>query len=386
MISSFLKNYVKENQCTLLGAGPMSKNSVIASVELSNYYNIPIMLISSRRQIDCKEVGGGYVNNWDTLEYSKFVKSIDLSDNIILARDHGGPWQNSLEVKNNLNETEAMKSAKLSFKNDIDAGFKVIHIDPSIDIYANPSIEIILDRVFELYEYCWSYAKKTGKDICFEIGTEEQSGNTNSINQVEYTLSKIYDFCARNSIDPPTFYVAQTGTKVLELRNIGTFDFPFRVENEIPAEIQIPKMVDICNKYDILLKQHNTDYLSDSSLTWHPKLGIHSANIAPEFGVTESMAFYDILIQNNIGHLADQFLSISYDSLMWEKWLIKDSEASDFDKSIIAGHYIFSQGNFIDLYSKAEGILLNKGINLERYLVEKIKLSITRYITCFNLI
>jgi len=386
MISSFLKNYVKENQCTLLGAGPMSKNSVIASVELSNYYNVPIMLISSRRQIDCKEVGGGYVNNWDTLEYSKFVKSIDSSDNIILARDHGGPWQNSIEVKNNLNETEAMKSAKLSFKNDIDAGFKVIHIDPSIDIHADPGIETILDRVFELYEYCWNYAKKTGKDICFEIGTEEQSGNTNSINQVEYTLSKIYDFCVRNSLDPPTFYVVQTGTKVAELRNIGTFDFPFRVENEVPAEIQIPKMVDICNKYDILLKQHNTDYLSDSSLSWHPKLEIHSANIAPEFGVTESMAFYDILIQNNIRHLADQFLSISYDSLMWEKWLIKDTEASDFDKSIIAGHYIFSQDNFIDLYSKAEGILLNKGINLERYLVEKVKHSITRYLKCFNLI
>jgi hypothetical protein len=32
------------------------------------------MIIASRRQIDSKEFGGGYVNNWDTKRFSNYVK------------------------------------------------------------------------------------------------------------------------------------------------------------------------------------------------------------------------------------------------------------------------------------------------------------------------
>ena len=50
-------------------------------------------------------------------------------------------------------------------------------------------------------------------------------------------------------------------------------------------------MVDICNRYGIFMKEHNTDYLSTDSLKWQPRLGIHAANIAPEFGVAETKAY-----------------------------------------------------------------------------------------------
>ena len=46
-------------------------------------------------------------------------------------------------------------------------------------------------------------------------------------------------------------------------------------------------MIKICNQYKIYMKEHNADYLSDEVLSWHPRLGIHSANVAPEFGVAE---------------------------------------------------------------------------------------------------
>ena len=39
-------------------------------------------------------------------------------------------------------------------------------------------------------------------------------------------------------------------------------------------------MIDICNKYNVLMKEHNTDYLSNEALSWHPRLGIHAANVA----------------------------------------------------------------------------------------------------------
>ena len=43
------------------------------------------------------------------------------------------------------------------------------------------------------------------------------------------------------------------------------------------------------------MKEHNTDYLTDESLRWHPKIGIHAANVAPEFGVSETLSLIKIL-------------------------------------------------------------------------------------------
>ena len=167
----------------------------------------------------------------------------------------------SCEIEKKMSLDHAMKSAKDSFKSDIDAGFEILHIDPSIDINGPISKDKLIDRLFELYEYCWEYAKKSNKEITFEVGTEEQSGSTNTPDELNETLVAIEKFCSKNKIDFPTFVVVQTGTKVMETRNIGTFDSPLRVENEIAAEIQVPKMIEICNRYGIMMKEHNTDYL-----------------------------------------------------------------------------------------------------------------------------
>ena len=107
-----LKNYRENRNCTLLGVGPMSKNCVDASIELAEKYKTPIMLISSRRQIDSEQFGGGYVENWTTEQFANYVNENDVNKNIILARDHGGPWQNELEKSQNMNFKDAMQSAK----------------------------------------------------------------------------------------------------------------------------------------------------------------------------------------------------------------------------------------------------------------------------------
>ena len=147
----------------------MSLNIVDATIELSDEYDVPIILIASRRQIDSSEFNGGYVNNWSTDVYSEYVNTKCRKKKIILARDHGGPWQNTKEVNLKLNLDAAMESAKQSFKKDIDSGFEILHIDTSIDIHKTPDTKTVLERIFELYEYSYSYAKSKGKDIIFEI-------------------------------------------------------------------------------------------------------------------------------------------------------------------------------------------------------------------------
>jgi len=386
MIKQQLENYLPKYHATLLGVGPMSLNCTDAAIDLANQYEIPMMLIASRRQIDSEEFGGGYVNNWTTEKFSDYVIDRDKKGKILLARDHGGPWQNEQEKSQKLSLRRAMDSAKLSYRADIDAKFQIIHIDASVDIFSKPTVDEIIDRIFELYEYCWNYAQQQGQDIIFEIGTEEQTGSTNTQEELDYLLNKIFAFCNENRLPKPTFVVVQTGTRVMETRNIGSFDSPIRVAKEIPAEIQVPKMVEICKKHGILLKQHNTDYLSDEILKWHPRLGIHSANVAPEFGVAETDALIRILEMNNLQKYAEDFLQLAYDSKKWEKWMLPNSNATDRDRSIISGHYIFATEKVSILKERAAVELKKKGIELEYELKNRVRTGIMRYLKNFRMV
>lgn len=385
MLQSKIKDYFLKRRCTLLGVGPMSVNCVDAAIELSNEYISPIILIASRRQIDSEQFNGGYVNNWTTSEFSRYVKNKDKRGDIILARDHGGPWQNNKEKEKKMSLRQAMQSAKESYKSDIDSGFKILHIDPSIDIHGVPSKNDLLERLFELYEYCWSYAQDTDKEIIFEVGTEEQSGSTNTQEELDSTLFSIERFCNKNNFPLPTFVVIQTGTRVMEMRNVGSFDSPLRVFDEIASEIQVPKMIEICKRHNVFMKEHNTDYLSDIALLWHPRLGIHAANVAPEFGVTETMAFLQIVENNGLKQLGERFLHLAYNSKKWDKWMLPNSTASDRDKSIISGHYIFSTPEFLELKKEADQYLKSKKIDLDTYLRNQVKKSIFRYLYNFRL-
>ena len=386
MMHQRLESFLKNRRCTLLGVGPMSVNCVDAAIELANDHEVPLLLIASRRQIDSEEFGGGYVNNWSTAEFARYVIDRDKKGKILLARDHGGPWQSPKEVEANLSLRRAMESAKSSYRADIEAGFQVLHIDPSVDIHGQPDVDEVLNRVFELYEFCWSQAQQLRQEIIFEIGTEEQSGSTNSQEELDYTLNAIQQFCKRNHLPQPTFVVIQCGTRVMETRNVGSFDAPVRVADELPAEIQLPKMIEICNRYGIFMKEHNTDYLSDAALQWHPRLGIHAANVAPEFGVTESRALLSVLEGNGQGALAERFLHCAYQSRKWEKWMIENTQATDRDRAVIAGHYVFAKPDFLELKAEASRNLAAKGIDLNEHLKQAVKQSIQRYLRNFRLV
>jgi len=364
MNSSKLSNYIKSNRLTLLGIGPMSKNCVDAGIRVANKYNFPLILIASRRQIDDDLFGGGYVNNWDTENFSRYVRNRDKKNMILLARDHGGPWQNPNEIENCLNVDNAMASAKQSFLKDILSGFDILHIDTSIEPKGNVSLKNSVSRACELYEYCYEEALKFNKQIIFEIGTEEQSGITSLIEDNEYIIQNIYKFCDQNRIPKPLFIVLQTGTRVLEDKNIGTLEHNgIRIANQIAPEIQIPRLLDLCSKYNILLKEHNADYLSYETLKWHPRIGIHAINIAPEYGVFETRLIFKIMEENNMKSLLDQFIGIAVESGKWKKWVFGDKKYSDRFKAEICGHYVFSDQSIVEIMQKIQNDIKTFDVN-----------------------
>lgn len=382
-----LRRSLHRGGSTQLGVGPMSLECVDATIDLANSLRVPIMLIASRRQIDSAANGGGYVNGWGTESFAQYVRERDKGNYVVLSRDHGGPWQNYTEVDKKLGLEEAMTAAKEAFRVDIEAGFDLIHIDPSVDIH-NPRLQQgeVVRRAFELYEFCAEEVAQQRKEIAIEIGTEEQTGLNQDMEILIDTLDQTAQFCAARKLARPMFVVGQTGTLVKETVNIGTIDDPFRKDGSLPPEIQVPKLLELCHKFQVHLKEHNGDYLSNEALFWHPRIGVHAVNIAPEFGVGQTKHILRLCEEFGLRQDADRFLQIAYESGKWKKWLRENSTATDRDRAIIAGHYVYANSEFQEIAARIRRQCHARGLDFDKSVRDALKMMIMRIMACFNLI
>ena len=366
---------------TLLGAGPMSKFSVDAIVELSNFYNLPIAMIPSRRQIECRELGGGYVENWSTEEFAEYVRTNDKGGNVLLSRDHCGPWQLEQVNKNGLPNTleEEMKLVKISIEADIKSGFDLIHLDPSLGFKHGLNKDEVREIVYELIHFCETIRTS---EILYEIGTEEQVYSSSE--DVETELKIILRDLKSKALPIPIFYVHQTGTKVVERRNVGNFDNPLDSKGYLPASFNLPRVSKLCELNGVWLKEHNADYMSNEALKWHPRFGIHAANVAPEFGYIETQTIINLANMTSSDDLVEIMIDKVNSLGKWKKWMLENSESDEFEKMLIAGHYHFSEDWHIEWRSELRSRLNKIDVNLDSYIFTEVKKSINRYLEYFG--
>lgn len=320
----------------IVGIGPMSPACVEAIYLYSQENSCLIELIASRRQIEAKEFGSGYVNNWSTEEFGVHISKMKEKypdSRVIVCRDHGGPWQGYHEE--GMPFDAAMARAKKSFEADILSGFDLLHIDPSIDGDGKFELNRALAAACELLSHCSKFAASRGKTIQFEIGTEENVGKATSSEVFEHGLKHIMEYCKREGIELPLFVVGQTGSLVKEMRQVGNFNAG-----------EAKKLVATAAKYGVFLKEHNADYLSEHQLLQRDEARIPAMNVAPEFGVIESRAFVDLCMEKGRPDMVGKFLSLSIASGKWKKWIVDKSKISDYDIGLISGHYIFATKEF----------------------------------------
>jgi hypothetical protein len=372
-------------RCTQLGVGVVSRNVVDVAIDVARRHRVRLMLVASRRQVDMASLGGGYVEGWTASGLADYVTARGGAESILLARDHGGPWQNNVEIDDGLDADAAMDAAIASFKEDIDAGFSILHIDPSVSPVGEPDEADILDRLVTLYDACLDYARSVGSSIAFEIGAEEQVNVASSMDRPRRALDRLREHTERVDAPMPLFCVVQTGTKVMERRNVGSLDAPYRIEGQLPAEIFIPRVLSMLSSYGVMLKQHNTDYLSSEVLAWHPMLGIHAANIAPEYGIEESLGLLELLEAERCTDLSERFLKLAYETRKWEKWEVPGSQSSDRERAIWAGHYVFSTPDFVDLKEEANARLASRDIDVDRVVQRRIAAVMERHVRAFRL-
>lgn len=306
--------------------GPMSKNIVDSIIEYSNENNIPIGIIPSRRQI---ENTGGYVNNWRTDEFCKYIRN--RSNNILIVRDHCGPSQGYLD-----------DDGIDSFKEDCKDGmFDIIHVDVW---KKNKDYESGLLETIKFIELGY----KINPNVFYEIGTEEAIRKTTPV-ELEKLLFDLSNMLTPEIFNRIKYLVIQSGTALKGNENIGNFN-----------QDRLIEMIKVAKTYNLISKEHNGDYLSDDLLFSKFENELDSINIAPEFGQIETKVILDYII-NNKPELFEEFYEICLESKRWVKWVSDDFKPEENKESIIniSGHYVFSEPRFIELLNNLEYNNLN---------------------------
>lgn len=396
-------NMEGKEKASLLGIGPMSKTLIKASLLLAKEKDFPLMFIASRNQVDSKELGGGYVCNWDQKGFDSAIKEvakeIDFDGLYYLCRDHGGPWQRDNERNAHLPEDQAMELGKKSYLEDLINGFDLLHIDPTKDPYVvgkSIDMEVVLKRTIELIEYVETERKERNLPaISYEVGTEETNGGLTSQDSYDVFIKKLTEELEKKNLPLPCFIVGQTGTLTRLTENVGKFD-----------GMTSKKLADIAKKYSVGLKEHNGDYLDEAILLKHPTLGITAMNVAPEYGTVETQAYLKLIdVENDLyndGLIAEKsnlervIKEEAVKSGRWKKWMVDGKDKLSFEDVLkdeeltyliteISGHYTFNNDS---VKSEIQNLFdnLNKvGVDGEKYVIDKIKDSIDRYVKCFNL-
>ncbi|OXM48867.1 hypothetical protein [Amycolatopsis alba] len=327
-----------------LGIGPMSKNAVDAAVELARDRGRRIMLIPSRRQVESAELGGGYVERWSTAQFAEYVRGRDEAGLLLLCRDHGGPWQHPGERAGNYSEDQAMAASLASFRADIEAGFDLLHIDTCLDLDGAAALDRAIDRLVKLYGECHEAARELGREVRFEIGFEDQGVDTNDPAEFRDQVTEVCSRLAAGGLPAPAFVVAQTGTKVLETENTGAL-----LTAPSAVGFAVAQLARVCEEVGSSLKAHNADYLTADSLRRLMQRGVAAVNVAPEFGVVETRALLALLDELGLAAERDEFLRLAHDSGSWRKWLKPGTAATDHERAVIAGHYVFATDEFREL-------------------------------------
>lgn len=302
-----------------LGVGPMSSETIEAVFRYSHFHRVPLMLISSKNQIDH---AGGYVNKWTTKDYMAYVRELRnmySNSNVIVCRDHCGPGFNGVHD---------MEDTYATIKADIENGFDLIHID-FCHFKGSPSEQR------EESKKAIEFALSLNPRILLEIGTDENVGANYSLpnlKEIEREIDYFTEFCQ------PEFYVVQTGSLVMEINQVGNFNKAFvnRISNTLTAK-------------GLKLKEHNADYLSKEDIIARKDL-VDAQNIAPQLGVIQT---HVVLTKALIyGIPIEPFLQTAYEGKKWKKWLKDNTYANKMLCSVIAGHYHFASPEYKHVLSE----------------------------------
>ncbi len=302
---------MKINLCV----GPMSMNTINSINQFSKRYKKYITIVCSRNQIESEKLGGGYVNNFTTENFSKYIKKLD-NKYLLIGRDHGGPKHQDKKSKNFQIE---IANSKKSLECDIKSGFKQIHIDT---VFAKKRK---FDLAIELYNFCQQKSKKFKNRVSYEIGVNFHG---DQFNKDEFSKIGKYFYDLKDI----KFITGTTGSKIKNSKQVGRFN---RTNSKLISE----KL----KKHKILIKDHNCDFLNNKQISMRKHCGISSFNIGPELAYVENNILYKYGV-NSKNIYYTKFFKKVLETQKWKKWC--DHKCSKKIKFNSTAHYYYNDINY----------------------------------------
>lgn len=380
---------------TLFAACPNSLSVIKASFRAAKRNNAPIYFATTLNQVDCD---GGYTGMTQS-EFTKILRreadAVHYTGPYIVAIDHGGPWLKDKQTQERWDTERAMDGVKKSYEAAILAGYDLIHVDPTVDIFLPKGeiidIHVVAKRTVELIQHAETFRKAQGlAPISYEVGTEEVHGGLADPTTFDTFLHDLKEGLAAAGLNDvwPCFIVGKVGT------DLHTTTFDPEVAKDLTAKVR---------PYGSYIKGHYTDDVSNPEA--YPESGMGAANVGPEFTMNEYDALAELEEEEKkqyeagripqLSHITDVLWQKVYESGRWKKWLHGEEVGKDLREVseerqlwlVKTGcRYIWQTPEALVARHQLYDNLQHVGIDAEEVVLMRIEHNMDKYYRAFNLI
>jgi D-tagatose-1,6-bisphosphate aldolase subunit GatZ/KbaZ len=384
---------------TLLAVCPNSQAVLEAAILAASRSHAPMLFAATLNQVD---TDGGYTG-WTQRELVERIEetsdALDGVGPLYPCLDHGGPWLKDVHTLKGLGLDATMEAVKDSLTASLKAGYRLLHIDPTVDRTLPEGrgvpIDTVVDRTVTLMRHAERMRQSLGlPPVDYEVGTEEVHGGLADLSVFEHFLTRLHrELASRGLLDAwPIFVVAKVGTDL----HTTTFD----------PEIAM-RLRELVETYGSLIKGHYTDWVENPEA--YPASGIGGANVGPEFTAVEYEALEALVAKEQVlchrrQRPASDFLRVLEDAVKrsgrWEKWVLPEEREPEtqaiprFDAlsperrrwlTQTGARYVWTDPSVVEARAQ-----LYQNVSLampdpHRYVVDRIAVAIDRYLDAFNL-
>jgi D-tagatose-1,6-bisphosphate aldolase subunit GatZ/KbaZ len=380
---------------TLLAVCPNSVAVLEAAVKVAAENKTPMLFAATLNQVDRDGGYTGWTPSQFVAQMRAFAEKYNWSGPLYPCLDHGGPWLKDRHTLAGLSLEAAMAEVKQSLTACLEAGYQLLHIDPTVDRSLPPgeplALETVVSRTVELIAHAEAERQRLGlPPIAYEVGTEEVHGGLVDFSNFQSFLSHLREKLAARDLYPtawPGFIVAQVGT------DLHTTQF---------SRADAQRLYGIVAPLGSLIKGHYTDWVTN--LEDYPLTGMGGANVGPEFTSEEYLALKDLVLKEKaLQHSrADlrpsNFLEALEQAVVtsgrWKKWRQPEEQGLDFSQlsperrdwlTQTGARYVWTEPQVLaarrQLYQNLELVMPDP----QAYVVDRIARAMDKYLNAFQL-
>jgi D-tagatose-1,6-bisphosphate aldolase subunit GatZ/KbaZ len=382
----------QDTPITLLAVCPNSDTVLEAAIEVAARTGAPMLFATTLNQVDRD---GGYTG-WTPKEYvarmGELAEKHGCDSPLYPCLDHGGPWLKDTHAQAKLGLAEAMDEVKQSITACLEAGYALLHVDPTVDPSRSGDgpldVRIVAMRTVELMEHAEAERQRLDiASVAYEVGTEEVAGGLANMESFESFVRLVRVALEERELTQawPAFIVGKVGT------DLHTTLFDPDVAKMLRA---------ITAPHGSLVKGHYTDWVDNPEA--YPMSGMGGANVGPEFTAEEAEALrtlcnYEMSLARSESLTLSRFFEALTEAVVrsgrWRKWL-QPGEPEEFEKLsaerrrwlVVSGaRYVWMRPQVLESRSQLyENLTLVMG-DPHAWVVDRIAALIEKYVGAFNL-